>query len=78
MEWSLLESNITTAGLLLMFGVALMREWLVPGRRHRRDLTMAEERYKEKAAEADHWRGLALRGTDLLERTVTVVEEASP
>lgn len=75
----LLAAPATVVGVLAFIVVAFMREWIVAGSRHRRDLATAETRYAEKAEEAEHWRDLALRGTTLAERAVeAVAPEANP
>lgn len=78
MDWSffdsVLSSNITVTGVLLLFIIGLVREWLVPGRRHRRALGMAEDRYQEMREDRDQWRRLALTGTSL---AASAVEQAA-
>lgn len=67
---SILTSQITTVAILFLLLTAFMREWLVAGRRHRRDLDLADQRYQEMREDRDQWRSLALSGTDLLESAV--------
>ena len=67
---SVFTNQITLVAILFFIIVAFMREWVVSGRRHRRDLELDDNRYQEMRLDRDQWRTLALSSTTLAESAV--------
>ncbi len=67
---TLIDRGGVVAVLVLIIAGSL-RGWWVPGWLYRQDAAKAQ-------SEVMTWRGLALNGTDLAKRAVTLVPEARP
>jgi hypothetical protein len=66
----LIGQRITVVAVLLVLIWGGLRRWWVFGWVYRDQVERDKVAYAEKAREAEEWKQLALRGTDLLERNV--------
>jgi hypothetical protein len=77
-QFMTVAGRLTVGALLLLAVVALLREMIVPGPTHQRELADRDRQLANLARERDEWKRLALSSTRLAAEAARAVDPSTP